>query len=187
MSATLSLINQFLIAMPSLKDANFSRTVTYICQHNEEGAMGIVINQPLQLTLGDVLADLSLSASETSITESPVFLGGPVQCDRGFVLHQPLGKWGATLKVGENIGITASRNILESIAKGEGPKKSMVALGYAGWGPGQLEDEMCANSWLSGPADMRVIFELPPEQRWQAAALLAGVDIHRLAPDAGHA
>ena len=181
------LINQFLIAMPSLNDPNFSRSVTYICQHNDEGAMGIVINQPLQLTLGEVLSDLDLPTSQEDTRDRAVFLGGPVQCERGFVLHQPVGEWEATLNVSDEIGVTASRSILASIANGQGPKNSIVALGYAGWGAGQLEQEMLANSWLSGPADSDIIFHLPVEQRWQAAATLAGVDITRLSGDVGHA
>ncbi len=183
----LRLNNQFLIAMPSLEDPNFSRSVTYICQHNEEGAMGIVINQPLAITLGEVLTDMELSASQDSINDSAVFLGGPVQCDRGFVLHQPIGEWEATINISEEIGLTASRSILASIAEGTGPSHSMVALGYAGWGPGQLEEEMLANSWLSGPADSEILFNTPVEQRWQAAATKAGVDITRLSAVPGHA
>ncbi len=187
MNEKLELSNQFLIAMPSLEDPNFSRSVTYICQHNDEGAMGIVINQPLALTLGEVLNDMELTAAEESINDSSVFLGGPVQCDRGFVLHQPVGEWEATLNISDEIGITASRSILESIAAGKGPKQRIIALGYAGWGPGQLEEEMLANSWLSGPADSEIIFDLPVEQRWQAAATKAGIDITRLSGEAGHA
>ncbi len=187
MSDQLCLSNQFLIAMPSLNDPNFSRSVTYICQHNDDGAMGIIINQPLQLTLGEVLSDLDLPTSQEDIRDSVVFLGGPVQCERGFVLHQPVGEWEATLNVSDEIGITASRSILASIANGQGPKNSIVTLGYAGWGAGQLEQEILANSWLSGPADSDIIFHLPVEQRWQAAATLAGVDITRLSGDVGHA
>lgn len=149
--------------------------------------MGIVINQPLELTLGEILSDMQLSSSEDAINNDTVFLGGPVQCDRGFVLHQPVGEWEATLNVSDEIGITASRSILASIADGKGPKHAMVALGYAGWGPGQLEQEMLANSWLSGPADSEIIFRLPVAQRWQAAATRAGIDITRLSVEAGHA
>ncbi|MBL1433116.1 MAG: YqgE/AlgH family protein [Gammaproteobacteria bacterium] len=182
-----SLSNQFLIAMPSLNDANFSRSVTYICQHDEHGALGIVINQPLELTLGDVLSDLELSTEQESIRNSIVFLGGPVQRERGFVLHYPVGEWEATLNISDQMGLTASRSILASIAKGQGPKNNIVVLGYAGWAAGQLEQEMLANSWLSGPADNEIIFNLPIEERWQAAATCAGVDITRLSSEAGHA
>lgn len=185
--ATLSLSNQFLIAMPSLNDPNFSRSVTYICQHDEHGAMGIVINQPLELTLGEVLHDLELPTEDESVRDSAVFLGGPVQCERGFVLHKPVGEWEATMNVSDEIGLTASRSILASIADGKGPQSNIVVLGYAGWGAGQLEQEMLANSWLSGPADNEIIFDLPIEQRWQAAATRAGVDITRLSGEAGHA
>ncbi|MBL1293904.1 MAG: YqgE/AlgH family protein [Thiotrichales bacterium] len=187
MEDTLSLSNQFLIAMPSLNDHNFSRSVTYICQHNEHGAMGIVINQPLELTLGEVLSDLELDTDQATIRDSTVFLGGPVQCERGFVLHQPVGEWEATLNISDEIGLTASRSILASIAKGHGPRNNIVVLGYAGWAAGQLEQELLANSWLSGPADNEIIFDLPIEERWQAAATHAGIDITRLSSDVGHA
>ncbi len=187
MKNPLCLSNQFLIAMPSLNDTNFSRSVTYICQHDEHGALGIVINQPLELTLGDVLNDLELATDHDTVYNSSVFLGGPVQCERGFVLHQPIGEWEATLNISDEIGLTASRSILAAIAEGKGPKNNIVVLGYAGWGAGQLEQEMLANSWLSGPADSEIIFDLPVEQRWQAAATHAGVDITRLSGDVGHA
>lgn len=181
------LTNHFLIAMPTLEDPNFARTVTYICEHNEEGAMGIVINKPLDLHLGDVLSHMDLKPKGQRVAQQNVVLGGPVQRERGFVLHQPPSDWDATLRITEEIGITTSRDILAAIAEGNGPEHSLIALGYAGWAPGQLEQEMADNAWLSGPADKEILFELPFQARWEAAALLLGVDLHTLSDEVGHA
>ncbi len=187
MSETDYLANHFLIAMPNLADPNFFHTVTYICEHNEEGALGIVINRPMNLHLSDVLAHMELSAADEVVGNAPIYVGGPVQPDRGFVLHRPLGHWEATLPITEVIGVTSSRDILSAIAANEGPEESLIALGYAGWGAGQLEEEMAANAWLSGPADERIVFELPHEKRWEAAAAKLGIDLNLLSGDAGHA
>ncbi|HIP53333.1 MAG TPA: YqgE/AlgH family protein [Chromatiales bacterium] len=181
------LTNHFLIAMPGLKDSNFSRTVTYICEHNEHGAMGIVINRPMELHLEDILTQLDIQTESEAVAGQTVYAGGPVQTDRGFVIHTGAQEWDSTLKVTEDIEVTTSRDVLAAIARGEGPEEYLVALGYAGWGSGQLEDEMSANAWLSGPASKEIIFRLPPEQRWQAAASLLGVDLNLLSGDAGHA
>ena len=181
------LTNQFLVAMPSLEDPNFRESVTFICEHNAQGALGIVINRPMNVVLGDILKQLSLQAEAQSTAATPIFLGGPVQPERGFVIHEPQGEWEATLKIGEHIGVTTSRDVLAAIASGAGPRKSFVALGYAGWSPGQLEEEIKGNSWLSAPADMSIVFDTPVEQRWQAAAKLIGVDLSLLSGDAGHA
>jgi putative transcriptional regulator len=179
--------DHFLIAMPSLADPNFFQTVTYICEHNPDGAMGIVINRPLELSLDEIFQQMDIQAQDAHAASQPVYLGGPVQTDRGFVLHRPLGKWHGTLPVTERVGLTASRDVLEAIAHGIGPDRALVALGYAGWGPGQLEQEMAANSWLNGPADHYILFELRAEQRWEAAARLLGIDIHHVSGEAGHA
>jgi putative transcriptional regulator len=187
MGTLASLNNHFLIAMPALSDPNFHHTATLICEHNEDGALGIIINRPLGINLGDILEHMDIKASSESIASQPVFMGGPVQGDRGFVLHEPLGNWDATLKVTENTGVTSSRDILEAIARGGGPDKSIITLGYAGWGPGQLEEEIAANAWLSGPANSRIVFDVSYEQRWEAAAALIGVDLKLLSGDAGHA
>jgi putative transcriptional regulator len=187
MGTLASLNNHFLIAMPALSDPNFHHTATLICEHNEEGALGIIINRPLGINLGDILEHMDISASSEAIATLPVFMGGPVQGDRGFVLHEPLGNWDATLKVTENTGVTSSRDILEAIAHGTGPDKSFITLGYAGWGPGQLEEEIAANAWLSGPASNEIVFDIPYEQRWEAAAALLGVDLKLLSGEAGHA
>lgn len=187
MGTLASLNNHFLIAMPALSDPNFRHTATLICEHNEGGALGIIINRPLGINLGDILEHMDINASSKAIASQAVFMGGPVQGDRGFVLHEPLGNWDATLKVTENTGVTSSRDILEAIAQGSGPDKSFITLGYAGWGPGQLEEEIAANAWLSGPANSRIVFDVSYEQRWEAAAALIGVDLKLISGDAGHA
>jgi len=187
MSFSTSLTNHFLIAMPGLQDPNFSRTVTYVCEHTEQGAMGIVINRPMEIRLGEVLAQLEIASSDQRTLDTLVYLGGPVQPDRGFVLHSAGEGFDSTLSITPEISVTTSRDVLEAIADGKGPDHKLVALGYAGWGGGQLEEEMSANSWLSGPADEEIIFSLPAEARWQAAAHLLGVDLNLLSGEAGHA
>jgi putative transcriptional regulator len=183
-----SLTNHFLIAMPRLADANFARSVTLICEHTGEGAMGLVINRATDLTLGDVFAQLEIDvAGNSEVSVRPVFLGGPVQNNRGFVLHEPLGHWESTIAITDSIGVSTSRDILEAIARQQGPAQTLVAIGYAGWSPGQLEREIVENSWLHCPADRAILFEVPPADRWQAAATLAGVDLARLSGEAGHA
>ncbi|MGB9429622.1 MAG: YqgE/AlgH family protein [Gammaproteobacteria bacterium] len=181
------LVNQFLVAMPSLNDPNFQQSVVYVCEHNAQSALGIVINRPSKLVLGDIFKQLSIQADNHQLAERPVFQGGPVQTERGFVIHAPAGAWESTLKIGDSLGVTTSRDVLAALARGEGPSRTFVALGYAGWGAGQLETELAANSWLTIPADQRIIFETPAEQRWQAAAQLIGVDLSLLSGDAGHA
>lgn len=180
------LSNHFLIAMPGLADPNFFHTVTFICEHDADGAMGIVINRPLELNLADILTHMDIEATPTT-GQLPIFQGGPVQTERGFVVHTPLGGWEATLKVSDEIGVTASQDVLAAIAAGHGPKRALIALGYAGWGAGQLEREMAENAWLSGPATPEVLFDTPVEQRWAAAAALLGVDLNLLSSDTGHA
>jgi putative transcriptional regulator len=181
------LTNHFLIAMPSLADPNFSRTVTYLCEHTEEGALGIVINRPTGVQLGELLEHLGLQAGGGNISEQPVFLGGPVQQDRGFVLHRPAGQWDSSLRIADDVVLTTSQDILAAITKAQGPQDYLVALGYAGWGPGQLEEEMAENAWLSGPASADIMFGQPSEWRWRNAAALLGVDLSLLPSDAGHA
>lgn len=181
-----TLSHHFLIAMPALEDPNFSRTVTYICEHNEEGALGIVINRPSELVLGDLLGHLEIEC-DSDCARAPVHVGGPVQRERGFVLHPSAGDWEASIEIGGSISVTTSRDILEALASGGGPERFLVALGYAGWGPGQLEQEMAENAWLSGPAEASVIFDTQDDQRWRAAAALLGVDLSLLSADSGHA
>ncbi|HVC38055.1 MAG TPA: YqgE/AlgH family protein [Gammaproteobacteria bacterium] len=180
------LVNQFLVAMPSLIDPNFQQSVVYICEHNAQSALGIVINRPTNIVLNDIFKQLSLKADD-QLGQQPVFQGGPVQTERGFVIHEPPGNWESTLTLGDHLGVTSSRDVLTSMARGQGPQKIFVALGYAGWGAGQLETELANNSWLNTPADHSIIFETPVEQRWQAAAQLIGVDLSLLSGDAGHA
>ncbi|PUE00016.1 MAG: YqgE/AlgH family protein [Candidatus Sedimenticola endophacoides] len=182
-----NLTSQFLIAMPDLEDANFHHTVTYICEHTEQGAMGIVLNRPTDIRLNDILGQLDIDSSTHPQGEQTIYVGGPVQTDRGFVLHSAEKTWSSTLRVTERICVTTSIDILEAIAHGQGPAKTMIALGYAGWGGGQLEEELIGNSWLSSPADDRIIFDLDPDQRWKAAARLMGVDLDLLSSSPGHA
>ena len=187
MFSAMDLTNQFLIAMPALADPNFHRTVTYLCAHNSDGAMGLVINRPLSISLGEVLGHMDIASSDSAVNQMPVFQGGPVQRERGFVIHRPPGDWDAVLNVGENIAVATSRDILAAIAQGEGPADTIVALGYAGWGAGQLEREVAENAWLSGPADTSIIFDVPYDKRWESAVRLLGVDLERLSADSGHA
>ncbi|QKT04249.1 YqgE/AlgH family protein [Ectothiorhodospiraceae bacterium 2226] len=182
-----NLTDHFLIAMPGLADPNFFHSVTYICEHNSEGALGIVINRPLDLHLDEILAQMGISEFAPQAGALPVFLGGPVQPERGFVLHRPGGEWEGSLEVTPEVTLTTSRDIIEAVAQGEGPTQLLVALGYAGWGAGQLERELADNSWLSGPSDWHVIFDTPAEQRWSVAAAHLGVDVSRLSHQAGHA
>jgi len=187
MSDAQYLTNQFLIAMPGLEDPNFFHSVTYICEHNDEGALGLVVNRPLDMQLGEILQHVQLSQAEPEARQIQVHLGGPVQQDRGFVLHEPLGEWDATLKVTDQIGITSSMDILQAIARNEGPERTLITLGYAGWGAGQLEQEMAENAWLSGPAHPDILFDTPDEERWKAAAASLGIDLDLLSGEAGHA
>ncbi len=182
-----SLANNFLIAMPALGDPNFYHSVTLICEHNDNGALGIIINRPLGVNLGEIFEQLKLAADDAGLGDRPVLSGGPVQPERGFVLHRPTREWESTLVVSDSLAVTTSRDILVAMADGQGPEPALVALGYAGWSPGQLEQEMQANAWLSVPADNAIIFETPFEKRWPAAAQLLGVDLDRLSNETGHA
>lgn len=182
-----NLTDQFLIAMPTLRDPNFERTVTYICAHNDEGAMGIVINKPLDIELGEIFEQMDIDSSNAIAKHKTVFQGGPVHIDRGFILHKANTQWDSSIVVSNKICVTTSKDILEAIADGEGPDEALIALGYAGWGEGQLEDEIMQNAWLSGPADMDIIFNTPYDQCWQAAAEHLGVDLEKLSSDIGHA
>lgn len=182
------LTNQLLIAMPSLADPNFAQTVTLICEHSEQGALGIVLNRPLEMRLGEVLEQLSLPNEDPRLAGMTVLRGGPVQPDRGFVLHRPTGAaWDSTLEVSDTLHVTTSRDILEAMANGRGPDEASMALGYAGWDAGQLEEEVRQNSWLTAPCDEAIVFTLPFEQRWSAAARLLGVDLTRLSHLSGSA
>ena len=182
-----NLTHHFLIAMPAMADPHFSRTLTYICEHNDQGALGIVVNRPLEMTLQALLEQVSIPPAGGKFKSVPIHFGGPVQVDRGFVLHSPLGQWQSTLAVSTEIGLTTSKDILQAVARGEGPGKLFVTLGYAGWAPGQLEHELALNAWLTVPASPDVIFDLPVEKRLSAAMSLLGIDFASLSEQAGHA
>lgn len=181
------LTNQFLIAMPGMQDPNFAQTVTLVCEHSDRGALGIVINRPLTMDLGDVFAQLGLDASHSRVTRQHVLHGGPVATDRGFVLHSPDKGWESTLPVSDRLHLTTSRDILDALADGRGPERAVIALGYAGWEAGQLEEELAQNAWLTAPADETLLFEVPAEERWQAAGRLLGINLLHLSSQAGHA
>lgn len=182
-----SLEGQLLIAMPGMLDPNFSETVTFICKHDADGAVGIVVNRPSDMSLGDVCRQLELDSRLGADAEQPVMNGGPVHPDRGFVLHTSEQLFDSTFDSNAPIKVTVSQDILKAIAQGQGPRPSLVALGYAGWAAGQLESEIAANAWLSVPASPAILFDTPIEQRWQAAAGLLGVDIRQVTSYAGHA
>lgn len=182
----ISLRNQFLIAMPSLKDSQFSHSVTYICDHNESGAMGVVINQVLGITLNDVFTQLELESDGENATRT-VLAGGPVNSQQGLVLHRDQGNWESTLHITSEICLTASRDIVVAMAENRAPKSAQLALGYAGWSPGQLESEIAENCWLTMPADSRIIFDIPAEDRWAEAAKQLGIDMNLISSEAGHA
>lgn len=188
MSAALSLTNQLLIAMPSLADPSFTQAVTLICEHSvDKGALGIVLNKPLPMTLAEVLSQMKLEASDAEIGARSVLRGGPVHKDRGFVVHRPSGSWDSSHVVSEQIQVTTSRDVLAAMAHGDGPPGAFIALGYAGWEPGQLEREMLDNAWLSMPVDERIVFETPYEDRWHAVWRTLGIDVGKLSHIAGHA
>lgn len=187
MQTVSSLINQLLIAMPGMADPNFSTTVTLICEHNDEGALGIVINRPTSLQVGGLFEQLSVKDADPEVAGGPVLSGGPVGLERGFVLHGPERSYENTLAVSDEIRLTLSRDILDAMAAGDGPDDTLVALGYAGWEAGQLEEEMLTNSWLSVPATPELVFATPFDQRWNNAAQTLGIDIASMSPDAGHA
>lgn len=182
-----SMRDHFLLAMPSLTDAMFAHSITYICEHNAQGAMGIVINQPLDLCVEEILEHLNLSAGGR-LRQMPVMAGGPVHMDRGFVLHRHSEQvWDTTLRVTDEISLTTSRDILISLSNRDGPRDCLIALGYAGWSAGQLEAEIADNSWLTLPADSNIIFETPIQLRASNAAALLGVDLNLISAQVGHA
>ena len=187
MDLTNSLTNQLLIAMPGMADPNFNSTVTLICEHTDEGALGIVINRPLTLQLGGLFEQLDVISVDPEVAQDPVLMGGPVGQERGFVLHDSEHTFENSLDVSGDIKLTLSRDVIDALAAGSGPQTSLVAIGYAGWDAGQLEDEMLANSWLNVPASPDIVFETPFEDRWASAANKIGIDISRISPDAGHA
>jgi len=180
--------NHFLIAMPTMSDPNFAHSITYICEHNDEGAMGIVVNRPMDLMVGDILSHLKIDEYDQSYDDVPVMCGGPVQMELGFVLHRfEADQWESSQRLQGDICLTSSKDILQAIANNQGPRENLIALGYAGWSAGQLDEEMAQNAWLSVKADPDIIFSTPCEQRWQAAAKLLGVDLALMTNQIGHA
>lgn len=183
----MNLTQHFLIAMPAMVDPNFARTLTFICEHNDQGALGVVVNRTIDMNLHALLEQISIAPKNETFKLVPVHFGGPVQMDRGFVLHKPVGTWQSTLAVGPEIGLTTSKDILQAVARGEGPEDMLVTLGYAGWAPGQLEHELAQNAWLTVAAQPAVIFDLAADKRLPAAMGLLGVDYAKLSEVAGHA
>lgn len=182
-----SFANQLLIALPTLSDPQFARTVALLCQHDDEGAMGVVVNRASDYTLGEVLRQMDIACDDPALLEQRVLAGGPVHPERGFVIHDGERAWDSSLAVADGLFVTTSRDILEAIARGEGPDHATVALGCAGWGAGQVEYELTENSWLTAPVRREILFALPLDQRWQAAAGQLGVDLMRMAGHVGHA
>ena len=188
----INLTNQFLIAMPGMADENFSRTVIYLCEHSKNGALGLVINRPTDITLKNLFEKVELSLDRDELAGQPVFFGGPVQTERGFVLHEKTGTdqspYTSTLSIaGGELEMTTSKDVLEALANGAGPRRLMVTLGYSGWSAGQLEEEISRNGWLTVDADPKVIFDTPVEERYQRALSLLGFDPLMLSQEAGHA
>lgn len=179
--------NHFLIAMPTLTDPNFARTVTFVCEHNEQGAMGLVVNRLMELRLGEVLAHMQIKPGVAGIGDQRVYEGGPVHQERGFVLHTPEGHWESSLRVGDDLAVTTSRDVLAALAEGQGPENYLVALGFAGWDAGQLEQEVADNAWLTVPADREILYHTPVQERWHAAANPLGVDLDLVSGYVGHA
>lgn len=187
MSKDTFLNDHFLIAMPAMGDPNFHHSVTYICEHNAQGALGITINRPMNLNLGDIFDQLNLERSLDISESAPILLGGPVQPERGFVIHNPKGQWDSSMETGDQIQVTTSRDVLQAMARGEGPDQAIVALGYAGWTAGQLELEVVENAWLTVQSSPEILFETPYDKRWESAAALLGVDVKNISNYAGHA
>jgi putative transcriptional regulator len=183
----MNLTHHFLIAMPAMTDPFFAKSLTYVCEHNQEGAMGIVVNRPISLTLSELFAQINLPLKQSELDDLPIHFGGPVQTDRGFVLHEAGGNWQSTMQVNDKIELTTSKDILQAVGEGHGPQHMLVTLGYAGWSQGQLEQEVAANAWLSVPANEHILFDLPAEERLPAAMALLGVDYASLSDEAGHA
>lgn len=183
----INLTHHFLIAMPTMVDSIFSKTLMYICEHNEQGAIGIVINRPTDLTLISLFKQLGITQADSLVETVPVLFGGPVQMDCGFVLHHPIGQWQSTLSVNEEVGLTTSLDILKAIANDEGPDQALIALGYAGWTAGQIEHELAQNAWLTAPASIDVIFDMTSEERLPAAMRLLGIQDAHLSTEVGHA
>jgi putative transcriptional regulator len=189
-TGSIDLTNQFLIAMPGMADQNFAGSVVYLCEHTDKGALGLVINKPIAITLANLFEKVELPLNRAELAGQPVFFGGPVQTERGFVLHEQQDEgsaYNSTLAIPGGLGMTTSKDVLEALSGGAGPKKLLITLGCSGWSPGQLEDELGRNGWLTVDADPAIIFDTPVEQRYDRALALLGVDPHMLSQEAGHA
>ncbi|MGQ5524471.1 YqgE/AlgH family protein [Chitinimonas sp. PSY-7] len=183
----INLSRQFLIAMPAMADPIFAKSLVYVCDHNAEGAMGVIVNRPIGMDIRTLFEQVDIELQREDVAEQQVYFGGPVQTDRGFVLHQPLGNWQSTMSVEDDLGLTTSKDVLLAVGSGAGPERLFVTLGYAGWEAGQLEGELAQNAWLTVEADIEVVFGLPAEQRYEAALKLLGIDMAMLSDTAGHA
>lgn len=183
----LNLTDNFLIAMPALEDPYFAHALVYICEHNENGALGIIVNRPIDLDLAGLFEKIDLKFEAESLAKLPIYFGGPVQLDRGFVLHRPVGQWQSTLAVNSEVGLTSSRDVLAAVGSAGLPSEIIVTLGYAGWDAGQLEEELAQNSWLTVAAKNSILFDLPPEERLPAALQKLGISFSQLSDVAGHA
>lgn len=183
----MNLTDHFLIAMPAMDDPYFSKSLIYIAEHNDQGALGLIVNRPIDMTLATLFEKIEIPIESTELANLPVFFGGPVQTDRGFVLHRPIGDWQSTLAVNQDVGLTSSRDVLQSVARNGRPHEVLVTLGYSGWGAGQLESELAQNSWLSVPANPHILFDIPYEERLPSAMEILGIDFANLAVTAGHA
>ncbi len=184
---SINLTDHFLIAMPAMVDSYFSKTLVYIAEHNDRGALGVIVNRPIDMSLGTLLEKIDVPLEAAGLAGLPVLFGGPVQTDRGFVLHRPVGHWQSTLVINEQLGLTSSRDILQAVARSGQPQDVLVTLGYAGWAAGQIEHELAQNAWLTVPADPGILFASPYEERLASALELLGVNPANLADAAGHA
>ncbi len=180
--------NQFLIAMPQLEDAIFFRSLIYICEHSvEQGAVGIMVNSPLSINLHDVLQQMKIESHSEAVNTLPILLGGPIEQERGFILHNPSKRWRSTLEISQEVAVTTSNDILKAIAEGQGPSKVLIALGYAGWGPNQLENEIKNNLWFNCAVNTQILFDMPFEKRWEGIQKAIGIDLNKISGQVGHA
>lgn len=187
MAMEMSLANQFLIAMPSLSDSNFSKSVIYVCEHHVQGSVGLIVNRPMQFPLGLVFDQLQIEPIHVECNHRPLLFGGPNQPERGFVIHRPLGSWGSSLALRDGVTVTTSNDIIRAIAADIGPQDALVVLGYAGWRPNQLEQEVMDNAWLVCPFKPELLYDVPFEARWEYAGSLLGVNMNQLSSSVGHA
>lgn len=182
-----SLANRLLVALPALHDPNFARSVTLLCQHDGDGAMGVVVNRVSEYTLGEVFRQMGIASDDEALQARAVLAGGPVHPERGFVIHDGDGEWDSSLEIGDGLRLTTSRDVLEAMSSGGGPRRVLVTLGYSSWGEGQLESEIARNSWLTVDADANLVFDAPVDQRYDQALRLLGLESWMLSPDIGHA